>query len=109
MTLYHSAGSPDRAHRNPPPPGQRPKHLADLPVEPRELLLPPPARTTTVRRGWHWLLVIPMVLPLLTPVYNRRDPQLWGVPFFYWYQIGCVVVASLIMIFVYLVTKGRRR
>ena len=50
-----------------------------------------------------------MIAPLLTPLYNRMTPAFWGIPFFYWYQIGCAVFNSLVITFVYQVTKGRRR
>jgi hypothetical protein len=57
--------------------------------------------------GWHWLLVVPTVMPLLLPVYNRVDPKFAGIPFFYWYQMGCAVLATLVISVVYLATKGR--
>ena len=31
-----------------------------------------------------------MVMPLLVPLYNRIEPRLFGLPFFYWYQLACV-------------------
>jgi hypothetical protein len=65
-----------------------------------------PRRRGAARR-WQWLLAVPIALPLLTPLYNRYDPQLWGLPFFYWYQIGCAVVAMLVIAAVYQLTKGR--
>ena len=38
-----------------------------------------------------WTLVVVLlapavVLPLLVGVYARTDPELWGFPFFYWFQ-----------------------
>ncbi|MEU7873620.1 DUF3311 domain-containing protein [Dactylosporangium sp. NPDC049140] len=63
----------------------------------------PPAR----RRSGYWLLVIPTVAPLLTPLYDRADPALWGVPFFYWYQMACVLLAMLIIAGVHL--RNRRQ
>jgi hypothetical protein len=59
------------------------------------------------RKGFQWLLVIPLVLPLLVPLYNRMDPQIWGIPMFYWFPFFCGAFACVIMTFVYLVTKGR--
>jgi hypothetical protein len=59
------------------------------------------------RSGWNWLLVLPIVLPLLTPLYNRIGPELWGIPFFYWYQVGCALMATVVMTTVYLATKER--
>jgi hypothetical protein len=82
-----------------------PRHLADNwegPVNPNRTVLP------SRRPHLQWLLAIPMILPLLTPIYNRRTPYLFGLPFFYWYQLGCVVVAILTSTIVYQLTKGRR-
>jgi Protein of unknown function (DUF3311) len=59
------------------------------------------------RRPIHWLLVIPVGMPLLVPLYNRVDPKLAGIPFFYWYQMATALVAVVVMTFLYLVTKDR--
>jgi hypothetical protein len=53
------------------------------------------------------LLLIPIVLPLLTPLYNRLDPRLFGVPFFYWCQLAFVVVDIVVIAVVYKLTKRR--
>jgi hypothetical protein len=54
------------------------------------------------------LLLIPTVMPMLVPLYNRVEPTLFGLPFFYWYQLVCVFVMIIVVTFVYQVTKGRR-
>lgn len=59
------------------------------------------------RHAWQWLLAIPIVMPLLVPLYNRMEPRLFGLPFFYWYQLACVVVAIVTTAAVYQLTKGR--
>jgi len=64
----------------------------------------PPTR----RHGWHWLLAIPGIMPLLVPLYNRLTPAFWGIPFFYWYQIACAIVAMVTITAVFQLTKGRR-
>jgi len=56
-----------------------------------ELEAPPPARRN---RSWYWLLIVPTVAPLLTPLYNRTGPRLFGMPFFYWFQIAWIVVGA---------------
>jgi hypothetical protein len=33
------------------------------------------------------LLLIPCVLALWTPLYNTEAPPLFGMPFFYWFQL----------------------
>jgi Protein of unknown function (DUF3311). len=54
------------------------------------------------RSPWNWLLVVPVVVPLLTFLYNDDDPQLAGFPAFYWMQflfialgVGCTTVVYL--------------
>lgn len=40
------------------------------------------------------LLAIPVLALLIVPIYARRGPQLWGFPFFYWYQFLWVFLAA---------------
>lgn len=56
------------------------------------------------KRLWYWLLVIPFVATLVPPFYARRAPELFGFPFFYWYQIAWIVISALIVFAVYLRT-----
>jgi hypothetical protein len=67
-------------------------------------------RTATRRAGasrWHWLLLIPVIVPLLTPLYNRIEPRLLGVPFFYWCQLAFVILASVTVALVHRLTTDR--
>lgn len=57
--------------------------------------------------AWHWLLWLPVLLPLITPVYNRVEPRWAGIPFFYWFQLSFVGVDIAVVTFVYQVTKRR--
>jgi len=41
------------------------------------------------------LLGLPTVVPLLVPIYARMDPELWGVPFFFWFQFAVIPVAAV--------------
>jgi hypothetical protein len=41
------------------------------------------------------LLAIPIVALLWVPFYARKSPELWGFPFFYWYQMVWVVACGL--------------
>jgi uncharacterized membrane protein len=59
------------------------------------------------RHPAHWFLLIPIGMPLLVPLYNRIDPKLAGIPFFYWYQMATGLVAIVVMTFLYLATKDR--
>ena len=47
-----------------------------------------------------------MALPV--PLYNRSEPSLAGLPFFYWYQLACVLLMIVVVTLVYVLTKGRR-
>jgi len=47
------------------------------------------------------LLLIPFVALLAVPLYNMREPVLWGFPFFYWYQLAWVPISSLLIWLVY--------
>ncbi len=52
-------------------------------------------------RAWYLLLVLPFIGLLVTPIFAREDPQLAGIPFFYWYQFAWVPVAAGLTWFVY--------
>ncbi|MEY9835008.1 DUF3311 domain-containing protein [Streptacidiphilus sp. EB103A] len=60
------------------------------------------------RSPWNWLLLIPVVLPLLTFVYNRETPRLLGFPFFFWFQLLFTLLAAAVTALVFLLTKPRR-
>jgi hypothetical membrane protein len=40
------------------------------------------------------LLAIPVLALLLVGIYAKEGPELWGFPFFYWYQFLWVFLAS---------------
>lgn len=58
------------------------------------------------RSWWNWLLVVPLLVVLFPPIYNRTTPELFGIPFFYWYQLAAVVVGVFCTYVVYLKTRG---
>jgi uncharacterized BrkB/YihY/UPF0761 family membrane protein len=57
------------------------------------------------------LLAIGIALPLMVPVYAHADPSLFGLPFFYWYQMLWVFIdAGLLWVcFLILSREDRRR
>ena len=57
------------------------------------------------------LIALAIVFPLLVPLYARAEPALWGIPFFYWYQLLWVFIASglLAIAFVIVRREDRRR
>jgi hypothetical protein len=62
--------------------------------------------TTDRNHGWYWLFAIPFVATLLPWIYNTESPELFGIPFFYWYQMAWVPATVIITVFVYRKTKG---
>jgi hypothetical protein len=52
-------------------------------------------------RAWYLLLAIPFAGLLYPPLYARHDPELFGFPFFYWYQLAWVPVTALLTVVVY--------
>ena len=60
----------------------------------------------TDRSRWNWLLLVPLLVTLYPPLYNRREPDLGGIPFFYWYQLAIISVGVLCT---YLVDRKTRR
>ena len=57
------------------------------------------------KSGWYVLLLLQFVLALCVPFYNKAEPALAGVPFFYWYQLLMIVVGAILTAVVYFVTE----
>ncbi|HLJ64974.1 MAG TPA: DUF3311 domain-containing protein [Stellaceae bacterium] len=58
--------------------------------------------------GWaNWLLLIPFIVLLWVPFYNRAEPSFMGFPFFYWFQLLWIVLGAVVTGFVYLLTRNR--
>lgn len=56
------------------------------------------------RPGWSWwylLFLVQFVGALWPPFYNSVEPTWMGVPFFYWFQLGWVVVSAILTAVVY--------
>ena len=58
-------------------------------------------------RGLYWLLLLPFLGVLFPWIYNTRTPELFGIPFFYWYQLAWIPIAVLCVVVVYRATTGR--
>ena len=41
------------------------------------------------------LLLLPCILALWVPLYNSNAPVLFGIPFFYWFQLALIPVSAL--------------
>jgi uncharacterized membrane protein YhdT len=59
------------------------------------------------RSPWNWLLLVPIVVPLLTFLSNGDSPGLFGFPRFYWLQLGYIALGVATTTFVYQLTKRR--
>ena len=59
------------------------------------------------RRHWNWLLAVSLVLLVYPGMYARSTPELFGFPFFYWYQFAVVVATALLTGGVYWLTRNR--
>jgi hypothetical protein len=57
------------------------------------------------RSPWNWLLLVPIVVPLIVPLYNSVDPKLGGWPLFYWLQLLFVGLGVLTTAIVYRMTR----
>ena len=60
------------------------------------------------KRGWlsYWprlLFLIPFVAMLWVPSYNRIEPALGGIPFFYWYQLGWILLGAAVVLLVHVI------
>jgi len=75
-------------------------------AEPTESTPVPAVRSD--HSNWNWLLVIPIVLPVLTPIYNFGSPRLWGFPAFYWLQFMFILVGVATTLLVYRMTRTPR-
>jgi Protein of unknown function (DUF3311) len=86
-------------------------HNGDRPVTHRATGTRQPAPVPRTRPAdaslWHWLLVIPVLLPLSTPLYNRVEPTLLGFPFFYWFQLALAGFSAVMIALVYTLTRKR--
>jgi hypothetical protein len=53
------------------------------------------------------LLLVPVLLVLWPPLFNSVKPSLFGIPFFYWYQLAVIPVGVLCTALVYRATTRR--
>jgi len=78
------------------------------PAEPVPVADAVPAERRSDHSSWNWLLLIPIVLPLLTFIYNRESPRLFGFPAFYWLQLLFIFVGVATTTLVYQMSRKRK-
>ena len=54
----------------------------------------PPGKGPLIAAGA--CLTVAIVLPLLVWTYAKTDPELWGIPFFFWYQFLLVIISVVL-------------
>jgi Protein of unknown function (DUF3311) len=57
---------------------------------------------------WYLLLLIQFIPALAVPFYNRAEPAVAGIPFFYWFQLALVLVSAVVTATVYFATESSR-
>jgi hypothetical protein len=55
---------------------------------------------------WNWLLLLPLLATLYPPLYNRIEPLLFDIPFFYWYQLLAIGISVVVTLIVYRKTRA---
>jgi Protein of unknown function (DUF3311) len=55
---------------------------------------------------WYLLFVLQFLVILWPPFYNKMEPTLIGLPFFYWFQLLWVIVSAVFTGVVYWATRG---
>ena len=55
------------------------------------------------------LILAPIAALMLVGTYANEGPKLWGFPFFYWYQLLWVFIASGCTYLAYLLVHNARR
>jgi hypothetical protein len=61
------------------------------------------------REPWRWyaLLLVPFVATLWVPFYDRAEPSVGGMPFFYAYLFFWIAATAALNGLVYLAIRGR--
>ncbi|HWS36141.1 MAG TPA: DUF3311 domain-containing protein [Actinoplanes sp.] len=67
-----------------------------------------PQQTRSDSSPWNWLLVVPIVVPLLTFLYNFDEPRIGGFPLFYWLQFAFILLGVTTTTIVYQMTRRGR-
>lgn len=63
------------------------------------------------RRTGAWVLITVLILisilgTLIVPIYARSSPYIGAFPFFYWYQLLCVLICAVLTAIVYFATDA---
>ena len=64
--------------------------MSDRPPEEKD----PRTRLTPTKIAVSGILLVGIIVPLLVSTYDQKEPQLFGFPFFYWYQLLWVFICA---------------
>jgi hypothetical protein len=70
--------------------------MTDLGPDRAEIVRDESDRRPASSRLWYLLLLVPFIGLLWVPLYSDTKPELFGFPFFYWYQFAWVPVTALL-------------
>lgn len=59
----------------------------------------------SARQRWYLLLLVPFVALSVLPLFNKVEPRLFGIPFFWWYQFLWVPLSAGLTAIVYVLTE----
>lgn len=66
--------------------------------------------TAKRRKAWlYLLLLVPFVVLCAVPYFNRVEPRLFGLPFFWWFQLMWIPLSAGLTAIVYFATEGNSR
>jgi len=60
------------------------------------------------RRRWSWwylLLIVQVPAVLWVPYYDKAEPALGGIPFFYWWQLLMILIGAALTAVAYFATE----
>lgn len=52
------------------------------------------------------LLAPAVVIPMVVPIYDQDDPELFGFPFFFWFQFALILFSVLVTAIAYRLARG---
>lgn len=58
--------------------------------------MPTAKRGSAAQPLWILIFLALFAVALWVPLYNRVEPSLFGVPFFYWFQFAWIIVAAIV-------------
>ena len=58
-------------------------------------------------KALYLLFAIPYLAMMAVPSYDRLEPEMLGVPFFYWYQLVWIALGALVLLPAWLAERRR--